>query len=119
MQDIVGPKLRRIYPLLSLQFIDIGSDKLQANLRAANAAGASPDVVLFEGFPITWGGPPQSLLRQSLETLGGPSGTPSAHADRAARVVIVMPRSHNRNAAQAFVEYLLDDGLLKVPAPTH
>jgi len=120
VEAIVEPKLRAAYPDLTVQFVSVDVDKFAAQLRTATTSPAMasvyPDVLVFEGFPATWEGLPQSAQRVAKETLGGSSpvrdGRPGSLAAR--RVVVTM-RSRHQTTAVAFAEYLQNQGLLKVP----
>ena len=122
VEAIVEPKLRAAYPDLTVQFVSVDADKLSASLRTASAgpnfAGVYPDVLVFEGFPASWEGLPESVQRLAKETMGGSApvrdGRPGAQAAR--RVVVVTMRSRRQATAVAFVEYLQNEGLLKTPA---
>jgi hypothetical protein len=121
VEAIVEPKLRVAYPDLTVQFVSVSVDRLAAQLRAATTspdmAGVYPDVLVFEGFPATWEGPPASAQRVVKETFGGSAAMKNAPAGAlAARRVVVTARSRRQATGVAFAEYLQNQGLLKVPA---
>jgi hypothetical protein len=120
MEAIVEPKLRAAYPELSVQFVTVDMDKFPAMLRTASAstaiAGLYPDVLVFEGFPASWEGLPQSVQRLVKESFGGSAPLKNEPAGAlAARRVVVTMRSRQQAMAVAFAEYLQNQGLLKVP----
>ncbi len=120
VEAIVEPKLRAAYPELTVQFVTVDSDKLSAQLRTAttspNMAGVYPDVLVFEGFPASWEGLPESVQRLAKETIGGSAAVKNARpGTQAARRVVVTTRSRNQATAVAFAEYLQNEGLLKMP----
>jgi len=119
VEAIVEPKLRAAYPDLTVQFVSVNVDRLAAQLRTATTspdmAGVYPDVLVFEGFPAAWEGPPASAQRVMKETFGGSAALKNAPAGTlAARRVLVTARSRRQAAAIAFAEYLQSQGLLKV-----
>jgi hypothetical protein len=121
VEAIVEPKLRAAYPELTVQFVSVDVDKLAAQLRTATTspdmAGVYPDVLVFEGFPATWDGMPQSAQRVMKESFGGSAVVKNAPAGAlAARRVVVTIRSRHQATAVAFAEYLQNEGLLKTPA---
>jgi hypothetical protein len=121
METIVEPKLRVAYPDLSVQFVTVDLDKFPAMLRTASAstviAGLYPDVLVFEGFPASWEGLPQSVQRLVKESFGGSAPVKNGPGSAlAARRVVVTMRSRQQATAIAFAEYLQNQGLLKVPA---
>jgi hypothetical protein len=121
VESSVEPKQRAAYPELTVQFVSVDVDKLAAQLRTATTspdmAGVYPDVLVFEGFPATWDGPPQSAQRVMKENFGGSAAVKNAPAGAlAARRVVVTIRSRHQTTAVAFAEYLQNEGLLKTPA---
>jgi hypothetical protein len=120
VESIVEPKLRAAYPDLTVQFVSVASDKLSAQLRTAasspDMASVYPDVLVFEGFPASWEGPPDNVARLAKETLGGSSPVRTARpGTQAARRAVVTMRSRRQPIAIAFAEYLQNEGLLKLP----
>jgi len=121
VEAIAEPKLKTAYPDLTLQFVSVDADKLSASLRTATAstdfANVYPDVLVFEGFPASWDGLPQSAQRVAKESLGGSPPVKNGPAGAlAARRVVVTTRSRRQATAIAFAEYLQNQGLLKTPA---
>jgi hypothetical protein len=118
VEAIVEPKLRASYPELTVQFVSVDMDKLSTTLRTAttspNLAEVYPDVLVFEGFPASWQGVPESVQRYVKEGIGGSAPVRNAAAGAlAARRVVVMSRSRRQPIAIAFAEYLQNEGLLK------
>jgi len=121
VQAIVGPKLRSMYPGLTVQFVNVDADKFSASLHTAtNSAdfvNVYPDVLVFEGFPASWDGLPQSAQRVAKENLGGSAPVKNGPVGAlAARRAVVTVRSRRSAIAAAFAEYLQNEGLLKTPA---
>jgi len=120
VEAIVEPKLRAAYPDLTVQFVGVDSDKLSTMLRTAAAStdmvALYPDVLVFEGFPSSWQGLPESVQRVVKESFGGSAAVKSGPSGaQAARRVVVTMRSRRQATAVAFAEYLQNQGLLKVP----
>jgi len=120
VEAIVEPKLRAAYPELTVQFVGVDVEKLAASLRAATTspdmAGVYPDVLVFEGFPASWEGLPQSAQRVVKESFGGSAAVKNGPSGAlAARRVVVTMRSRHQATAVAFAEYLQNQGLLKAP----
>jgi hypothetical protein len=120
VEAIVEPKLRAAYPDLTVQFVGVDSDKLSTMLRTAAAStdmvALYPDVLVFEGFPASWPGLPESVQRVAKESFGGSAAVKNGQPGvLAARRVVVTMRSRRQATAVAFAEYLQNQGLLKVP----
>lgn len=104
VQSAITPTLRAEYPELQVQFVDVDAERLRARLKAADAGSTRPDLVIFEGFPASWLGPPQDVrdMAVSLEpgAVPGPPGSPAGVR------TMLLKRARHPDTARAFVNYL-------------
>ncbi len=99
------PALKAAFPDLGNLFVEVSADRVSSALQAAEGRKAYPDVLIFEGFPSTWAGPPQAV-RDLQAASSGEIAAPGKTLQECVR----LRQAPHPETARAFLAYLEQQG---------